>query len=157
MKSPISSLVAMAFFTSHWNDVVITINANAKNLWSWKEKGYFFLSKLFPFLWLYKLAKSNKLLSIPEKYRSTVHSLKINKYPQIIYFWWFKMLCILGQLDKCGWNPSPGFDEVQSGVDISSWVKQQQFFQLGHFKRKSNLIISILNWLMQFHITQYYS
>lgn len=89
--------------------------------------------------------------------KSTVHSLKINKYPQIIYFWWFKMLCILGQLDKCGWNPSPGFDEVQSGVDISSWVKQQQFFQLGHFKRKSNLIISILNWLMQFHITQYYS
>lgn len=49
------------------------------------------------------------------------------------------MIFLLGQLDKCGWNPSPGFDEVQYGVDISSSVKQLQFFQLAHFKRKSNL------------------
>lgn len=154
MKSPISSLVAMAFFTSHWNDVVITINANAKNLWSWKEKGYFFYQNFSLFSDYINLQNQ---INYYQFQKSTVHSLKINKYPQINYFWWFKMLCILGQLDKCGWNPSPGFDEVQSGVDISSWVKQQQFFQLGHFKRKSNLIISILNWLMQFHITQYYS
>lgn len=68
-------------------------------------------------------------------------------------FWWFETIFILGQLGKCGWNPSPGFDEVQSGVDISSWVIQPRFFQLGHFKRKSNLTASILNWLMQIHIT----
>lgn len=85
----------------------------------------------------------NVSIIIPRNFTNK-YLMAYNLYRYIIKFltkilWWFEMIFLLGQLDKCGWNPSPGFDEVQSGVDISSWVKQLRFFQLGHFKRKSNL------------------
>ena len=38
------------------------------------------------------------------------------------------------QLDKCGWNPTLGFDGVLSDVDISSLAAQLLFSQLGHYK-----------------------